>query len=486
MIRKKDVYENIAILIGAAFFAYTCLRAYNLSISFDEAWTYLYHSCGSLKHIFSFAGPVGSNNHLLNTLAIKVLAHFFGNSEFVIRIPALTGHAIYLVSIFHILKLFLRRGRFVVGFLLAASNPFLLDYFSCARGYSMGIGFSAAAIYLLLKGIECPDPGKRAGYNQASVAMLILAVLSNLSFLNVFIAIIAVMLFFDIKGMARIFFPVVIAAAFLMTIYSPGALKAVLQGVAGYGGTAGFWVDTVDSILRHYFYGTGYAGIDMIWMADSVIFISYAAAVIVLLFSFVIIKIAGPLDKYLLALSSALFFIAVCIKAQFLLFKVKYPTDRMAIYLVPLYIIFFLILWEGAHETVNGFFRMLFKSAFCIIIAAALIHNILCLNVSYFYQWAYDASTKEALRDIRELKSHISETSGICRIGISRLFEPSMAYYIMRGNITWAAPERLNGRKTGFDCYYLMPADSDLIGQLDLKAVKAYRISNAVLAAPSK
>ncbi|MFA4981290.1 MAG: glycosyltransferase family 39 protein [Candidatus Omnitrophota bacterium] len=486
MIRKRDLYENIAILAGAAFFAYTCMRAYNLSLSFDEAWTYLYHSCGSLKHIFSFEGPVGSNNHLLNTLAIKVLAHFFGNSEFVIRIPALAGHAIYLVSIFNILKMFLKGGRFAVGFLLAASNPFLLDFFSCARGYSIGIGFTAAALYFLLKRIECRDTRKNTGYNAASVAMLTLAVLSNLSFLNVFIAVIAVMFFIEIKGIIRIMFPVVIAALFLMIVYPPSALKAIFQGVAEYGGTAGFWVDTVDSILRYYFYGKGYANIDMIWFTDSVIFISFASAVIILLFNYVNKKMAEPLNRYLLALASILFLIAACIKSQFFFLDIKYPTDRIAIYLVPLYIIFLLILWEYVNGGKNVVCRVLYKGVFCILIFAALVHNMLCLNIGYFHQWRYDASTKDAMGTICKINMQTKEIPGRCRIGINHLFKPSVNYYIMRNRMTWLEPVKLDGLETAREYYYLLRGRGEVPKRLVLKMIKTYEISNAILAEPAK
>ena len=150
----KNHYFNIILgTIAVITFLYVCVRAYLLSITYDEAFTFLYHALRPYLDILTFAGPVKSNSHLLNTFLIKFFVGIFGISEFTIRIPALLGFLVYLIAICKILRLFLKEWYLILGICLLMLNPFMLDFFSCARGYSLGLGFFALSLYFLFEEI---------------------------------------------------------------------------------------------------------------------------------------------------------------------------------------------------------------------------------------------------------------------------------------------------------------------------------------------
>ena len=77
-------------VLAAAYFIYLCLRAYLLPITTDEATTWWNYVQDPALDLITYKGPV-PNNHLLNTLLIKLLHVFVPPHQFTIRIPALLG-----------------------------------------------------------------------------------------------------------------------------------------------------------------------------------------------------------------------------------------------------------------------------------------------------------------------------------------------------------------------------------------------------------
>ena len=131
--KKQGLYGNAAMLLMVSVFIYSCIRAALLSITHDEALTY-FISVKPVVEILANNVVYPANNHFLNTLLIKLFTSVFGVYEFVLRIPTLIGLGLYLSASYVLLKLFLRRIWFVLGIALMVLNPFIHDFFSCARG----------------------------------------------------------------------------------------------------------------------------------------------------------------------------------------------------------------------------------------------------------------------------------------------------------------------------------------------------------------
>ena len=153
------IYEILSWLLIALAFGYTVLRACYLGITHDEAVTYLYWSAGSFRDIFLFNGFAPPNNHLLNSLLIKLSVSCFGLSEFAIRIPALIGHALYLTGVYKTLKLLFKENLLAAALCILIFNPFILQIFAIGRGYALGLGFMSMGIYF-----KIPSSEKRSIY----------------------------------------------------------------------------------------------------------------------------------------------------------------------------------------------------------------------------------------------------------------------------------------------------------------------------------
>jgi len=149
--KNKNLFTCLSLFLIFLAFFYTAYRARVLSMTHDEALTYLVHVKGTFRQIMTYQFGFQINNHLLHTFLVKSLISLLGNSEFVIRIPALLGHGFYLAGVYLILKKTAKGFTFPIGILLSISNPYMLDYFSAARGYSLGLGFSILGLYVIIK-----------------------------------------------------------------------------------------------------------------------------------------------------------------------------------------------------------------------------------------------------------------------------------------------------------------------------------------------
>src|ERR1017187_1515813 len=141
----KRLTFNIWVLRLAAAFAlvWSILRAVQQAITLDEADTYLWFGGQGAKFIW-YPLP---NNHVLNSLLIWLSTHVFGVSALTVRLPALLGAALYISVAYFFCRAI--TDRFALQFatlICLVYNPFVLDFFAAARGYSLANAFLMAAL----------------------------------------------------------------------------------------------------------------------------------------------------------------------------------------------------------------------------------------------------------------------------------------------------------------------------------------------------
>ena len=133
------------VLIGTALFAalWVLARAYVQAITIDEADTYLYWAGKSWPSHWTG----GSNNHVLNSVLIRLFTSIFGVSHLTVRAPAILGALIYicasLVLCVTLVQSIVLRWALLVCLLY---NPFVFDYLVAARGYSLALAFLMCSI----------------------------------------------------------------------------------------------------------------------------------------------------------------------------------------------------------------------------------------------------------------------------------------------------------------------------------------------------
>ena len=129
-------------------------RAATLSITIDEAYTYNEFVSQGFAGIFEY---YDANNHVLHSALVWLSTSILGLSEFSMRIPALTGSALYLYCLLRLIESISFRAHGWLHALVYAvliCNPLTLDLLCVARGYSLALGFFALALWRLVAYLE--------------------------------------------------------------------------------------------------------------------------------------------------------------------------------------------------------------------------------------------------------------------------------------------------------------------------------------------
>jgi 4-amino-4-deoxy-L-arabinose transferase-like glycosyltransferase len=123
----------IAAITAAGFGA----RVYyiNQPIRHDEAWTFLVFSLKPA--IAAWSSNYEPNNHILNTLLVRLCHLVFGDAEWSLRLPALVAGTLLIPATYLGLRRLVRREAAIVAAAIVASNSFLIEYGALARGYSL-------------------------------------------------------------------------------------------------------------------------------------------------------------------------------------------------------------------------------------------------------------------------------------------------------------------------------------------------------------
>ncbi|OYU97637.1 MAG: hypothetical protein CFE21_04920 [Bacteroidetes bacterium B1(2017)] len=249
------------LLIPALLLSFLVFKKSFLSpITHDEAFSYEVYSPKNIKDILAFSTDVSANNHIVNSLYMKFIAAIGLEHTGVLRLVSSLSFLLFLFSLVSIAKN--QDNTWSLGlYLLACANPYLLDFFSLARGYGFSFACMAFSIFLFIKGMREPLSNKLFWAIQvATVAML-----SNFnlvyfwSALNLYHAILflsqknvqkAVL----IKQVKTYVFPL-LSLAYLLVVF--GKLQAAQQ--LYFGGKDGFLNNVVEDQLWCYIYDNNYA-----------------------------------------------------------------------------------------------------------------------------------------------------------------------------------------------------------------------------------
>lgn len=502
--------------LGVCVFLYACLRAHSLSMTHDEAVSFLHHIFRGRSYweILRYSLPT-VNNHLLNTLLMKFFCGIAGYSEFVVRIPALIGCLIYLTGINRLLSLFLKGRYLLLGFGLCILNPFLIDYFSCARGYSLGLGFLAWGMYFLARRVEgLGEAGRRILlFTALSCLFFAFSVLANLTFLHVYFAGVCFFAFVEaiqcsgrvedavdmlrrvLKSLARILSSISPSALLLAVVYAGPMLKLMKIKDFYYGGNTGFFSDTVTSLIVASFYSRSYDGSrfeSAVVSGVKIITIAVVVLSVALLLRRCFVKsIFRRCDKFLGAFCGFLLITAFLIAFQHWTVHSLYVIDRGAIFFIPIFFVLFLALWNHCRESLPGRCVLMAEAFFLSCTGLLIVHGLLCVNLSHYRMMIPDADTKAMMCDIEKLNRGKKLAERSLKMGVQWISEPSVNYYIIRNKMDWMQFVDRNGPDGEFDFYYLFWEDKHhqyddryLLAKRNLRVLKRYDRYNTFLACP--
>ena len=460
--------------------AWMAWRAAELALTCDEATTLRWHVPATWGRIFAFKRPIGSNNHLLNTLLIKLLLGFLPAKELVVRLPALLGFALYCAAARRWSLGWTSGARVLLGLILLTANPFVLDMGVLARGYGLALGLWAWAAVLLLEWGREPRPSWRL---PAAAACAALALCANLSLVFPVAALGGLSLPCAVRGARRAGGPRwgtlglasaswALAAGALACLYRPEVVERIQHSLEGWGGWRGVWVDSVASLVSASLPRTA----DPRWSEAG------ALALLVLLVlgsvqALLVWRRTGALGPLFLA-SAFTWLVLAMLCAHHWIAGARFPLDRGVLVLIPAFTVVFMLLWEHARAVPWRAERLAPWLA-CVLLGL----DLLACRFRTTHVWWFDASAREAMQAIA-LETR-GRPPGSVRLAVWRPVWSAIEHYRTTLGVAALAPTLPEPPAPGADLYYYRAADAAQVSAFGLETVARFPLGDTLLARPA-
>jgi hypothetical protein len=444
---RKPWVNWVMVIISLGFFSLVVLRALKLSITHDEAYTYLHYVTKNWWSIIIYKPPHIPNNHILNTLLIKISCLLFGASSFSLRLPNVLFSLVYFYYAASIAKSFRFPGIQILAFLALCLQVYFFDFFALARGYGMGLALIIASIYHLYKYRELNN----GHHIWRTLIFAAFAVYANFTFLYAFVALTMLLVIVwmqegngGTKTIGILLRPVLIVTGILFVF-----IAIPLKNISGdlFGGETSFWRDTVDSLIWNMQYGQHY---------DLSIGLSYLVAVLILIGAlfFVFDTFQNRVSKFRFY-QDALLLLTLTATVQILqhlLLGTQFLMGRTALVYAPLFLVYIIFLFQRFNEFRAGENIQLVLNSLWVII---LLINFKAINFNNTFEWQYDTYNKQALDIIEEDQKEGKQS--VISIGINWLFEPSLNFYRIAEDKQWLKPLSHDGyQEESYQYYYLL------------------------------
>lgn len=469
--KKQD--KNLQLFFSLAsfiFFIYVSYRAYSLSITWDEAFSYLEFTRSAILFPITYNG-MSANNHLLNTWLTFITTSLFGNSELCLRLPNLLAYALFLFFNAKFASEFCDRLFSVSAFLILNLNPYLVDFFSLSRGYGLSYGLLTGSLWYLYLFFNKNFSQK---HGVLSMLFAITAGFAHLTLIYFVLTLFCILIGTDFIFISRSIYAntfrrillvikknsvQLIMLLLYLIIIIPLGNNLRKAGALFYGGNNGFWTDTIKTVINRSLYEKPYA--ESLTSALSIL------CVLVFLATFIFLIIKGfkkgsqSPSKYFLY--SLVVILSSCILATIIqrhLFNTLYLMERTALFLLLLFSFIFIFLFAELSDL-----KIKYKIVAPLVAGFMLFHFINCLNFYYVLEWKWDADTKLILNDVENLW-HKNQYKNTFDLGTTLELEQPINYYKVINNLTW-----LNEIKRTKDL--TQPYDACIVLDMDFRKLNA-------------
>ncbi len=397
-------------LLVSLVFGYIIIRANSLSFTHDEAFSY--------KFLIGADNPqVTANHHILNTNLMGVSKSLFGIDEFSLRFPNVLAFLFYALGYFLITSKTSIKHSWLL-FTLYFLNPFVLDFFSLARGYGLSMGFISMSVYGLIRFTHAIDIKEYRNHLIIAFVFGSLALFANLSTINYCIAIwfYAVIIgkqYLDKNNKKEL---IQLSLIFILMLAVMGISISRLLYLKElnelYFGADSFF-HTVNSLAADSLYGYKYP--EYIYNTLRIAVYVFLAGGLLLLLT----KLKKILKQDILLVFPI---VLIGYLAENLLFKAQFPLGRTTLILYVLLLIYsakYLSLVNNKNlnkiKNVVGF----------LLSTLVLVHFSKVANNETTANWKYDSKTSLVMQKIAEIN-----TTQKISFSANWLFEPSVNYYI--------------------------------------------------------
>jgi hypothetical protein len=438
---------------GAALTAYVALRAARLSFTHDEALSY--NIVLGDTHRAQTA-----NHHYLNTWAMDFCSGLFGVSEGSLRAGSVFAFVLYLAAVFYLLSELRHTGIRILGFVLLCLNPFLLDFFGLARGYSWALAGVAGMLLAFWKlSADKGNSTQGTAWVRFGLASSALALLGNLSVLSAVLPFWGVLLLLWIK---RGFSPrpvfslqnglFIAGYAALLKFVFEEAFRLKERGELYYGGRENFVSDTLRSLINPTLYAAPYGpGV------SKIVLYTILASALVLIFGALRNWFGSSRPDAYTLLGTLLGGSVALILAQHHLLDTPLPLDRAAAYLIPMFAATLIAAFDPLTDPQRTVFLVRGLAVFAVGIAAlATVHFVRTANLTHCFMWQYDQNTKTALEQVAATRTQ-QPPDKKTTLTAHALFEPAAHFYKRTKGYDWLElVEKKDGQAQKTDLYYTL------------------------------
>ncbi len=495
------IATRINIIVGGTALAaiiWVAIRAHVQAITIDEADTYLFW-VGRPDAVY-WSG--GANNHVLNSLLIRLLTSIFGLSHLTVRGPALFGAVLYVGSAFALCTALFRPPilRWSI-FVCMVYNPFVMDYLVAARGYGL-----AAAFLLVAVTTPCLYelyPTVRARISLAAVCCvcsiaLALSFAGNFSFAVVdALTLAGVCLWANaaaarhqkVKTSVRIrFLAATLLPGLLVTLFLCGSVLNDWRHVELIYGARSFremWkslgsatlyelnTDIVNPLLLPFLYRLHLLLIPR----------GLGIAVGVSLLVMVAQRRLLPKEEYVYLMQLGLSLAAITTLTVFIhwmafrILHVLMPLERTALYLAPLTA---LIVGCVAAMPLRTRAGQACRGVLQAVVFGVAVLFLLCMRLNYFKEWKFDADVK----GVHDVLVRYSQEYGIEGVPVNWRYLSSFKFYDRMANTSISADDDTRKScppgKLAYVLYY--PDEERFIQAQHLKVIYRGKFSDIVIA----
>lgn len=317
----------IILCLFGILMSYIIIRVFTVFYVHDEIvsiWAYMI-DWNPLPH----QGYFDANNQFLNSLLGGLFIRLFqSDAIWVTRLPNVLSFPLYFFSIVAFYRFFKKKEAFYFFLISLTCTPFILDFFSLARGYGLAWAFLMWAI--------CQGAIYMKYRNSLSLFYFLLASLlalySNLSILPIIITVFCYLLLFKLSLKERFTKKIEQLSYFLITIIFLGlaidySLELQSSGKLYMGAANNFYTTTVEPLVRY------------LWETPNML----TLVVLIILLVGVFISLFTVQKKQLTLFSTSSYFTTLLLLSLgfiFILNKiigVNFPENRSAAYLIFLF-----------------------------------------------------------------------------------------------------------------------------------------------------
>ncbi len=424
MLLDLDRNSKLFIGLGVALFFLIVREAILIPLTHDEYSTIMV-SYQSVFDIISYKDPI-PNNHILNTLLLKLNIITFGDHIFSNRIHNVLS---FLPFYYYIVRIAQKTTTSsLLQFVLVSMvvfQPYLLDFFCVTRGYGLSVSLQVVSLYYAILYLQ---ENKSKNLYFATIFGAV-GVMANFTLLNYYLPICFVLLIYTYMSNYKLYFErfrnelialVLISLLLGMFCYPPFS-KMISTNQFIFWSSNDFFTDTVIPLFQSLKSGVPYFK----WNANiyAIVFLALILALQIL-----VLAIEGKkiFENKLFGFSVlTLLSVLVYNNLQFYIAKIPFLNARTSLFFVPLVSLYIFSLVNLIYQRYQFAGKIL--SISLILLCAQ--HFVRGYDGRANYEWYFNQSTYKVLDEIIYLVEYNNLPKPV-KVDCHWFYHPSLTYHI--------------------------------------------------------